>query len=377
MVPYQVAYDVTLWQLRLRKSWVARQTQIEQRSKEFGSPLWQLYEPAHVVGVTHDNPDGSSRQALIAGLHEDDKLLLLREDGNAYDPNAIAVCVARKSTPDDVLLQIGYLERADAAKYAKLIYGGEPLSATVESIVGGTPNKQSFGIWINVLRASNFQIAKPSNKRSSRKAKAASKKICMKTIAFSMLFLCAVCAFAQDGPITFRGAYLGQPVSAYVDCSSGKARTIQPGYKTHGKLCRGERGWVYHTKSVGVWHPRAEGEILEFQGKVLSKIRIELANNDWEKLRYDLSQKLGEPSSEPPEVYGNLFGARWEFNQGFWRKGDIVAYAGEKVETIGGCGFADTLSQSRMPHPCSDSIELVITTAQIAGTPDKRRNSLD
>jgi len=44
-----------------------------------------------VVGVTYDNPDGSSRQAIIARCRLGEQLILEAEPDNQHDPNAVKV----------------------------------------------------------------------------------------------------------------------------------------------------------------------------------------------------------------------------------------------------------------------------------------------
>ncbi len=77
-----------------------------------------------VAGVSFNNEDGSSRQALLKGMQNDDPIILEREPDNPYDSNAIRV-VAQKGC-------IGYIPR-DLAKIVVqsgyLIQGGK-----VESI---------------------------------------------------------------------------------------------------------------------------------------------------------------------------------------------------------------------------------------------------
>jgi len=58
-----------------------------------------------VVGVSHLNADGSSRQSIIADeVKEDDLLKLEPEPKNPYDANAVKVTTAKG-------LQIGYLNK--------------------------------------------------------------------------------------------------------------------------------------------------------------------------------------------------------------------------------------------------------------------------
>ena len=96
-------------------------------------------------------------------------------------------------------------------------------------------------------------------------------------------------------------------------------------------------------------------------------------NEDWEKVRYDLSEKLGPPLEEVPQVFQNGFGARWEYERGFWNKGDVVAYAGVKVETLGHQAINNPFTN----QPDLDGIEITVTDAQHAKLPQTRPNSLD
>lgn len=61
-----------------------------------------------VVGESFDNPDGVSRQTVLAGAKVGSLVWLVPEPTNAYDPNAIAVYVEDGSGGTR---QIGYLPR--------------------------------------------------------------------------------------------------------------------------------------------------------------------------------------------------------------------------------------------------------------------------
>jgi hypothetical protein len=110
-----------------------------------------------------------------------------------------------------------------------------------------------------------------------------------------------------------------------------------------------------------------------FEGQKLFQIKIIIPNDDWEKVRYDLTEKLGDPLSDAPTVYQNGFGARWEFDKGFWVKGDIVAAAGVKVLNIGGAAIHKPFSN----QPDTAGIEITIMSAERAKLPSITPNSLD
>jgi hypothetical protein len=193
----------------------------------------------------------------------------------------------------------------------------------------------------------------------------------MKKLMLALLVIAAGHAvFAQPSePIKFRGAYIAEPLSDYVDCSSGKSKIIREGYKTHGKLCEGKRGVVFHTKTKGIMNPKTEGEGLWFENQKLFRISIMVPNEDWEKVRYDITEKMGPPTSEVPQVYQNGFGARWEYDQGFWVKDNIAVCAG--IQVLAG------IEKAFGPGPATDGIQITITDAEHAKLPSTRPNSLD
>ena len=196
----------------------------------------------------------------------------------------------------------------------------------------------------------------------------------MNKFALLLLTAASFCQVAPtDEPIKFRGAYIGQPLGDYVDCS-GKAKSLKDGYKVHGKLCEGKLGTIgrvkLHTRVLSGNDPAEEGEIFFFEGNKLTRIKIFVPDErEWEKVKYDLTQKLGPPSSDVPNVYQNGFGAKWEYDQGFWVHGDIVAYAGIKVSKMSHQLFSNA--------PSTGGIELTITDAASAKLPSRMPSTLD
>jgi hypothetical protein len=188
-----------------------------------------------------------------------------------------------------------------------------------------------------------------------------------------VLFCLATAVLAAD-QITFRGAYIGQPLSDYIDCSSGKARSLKDGFKFHGKLCEGKSGTLarlkYHARILSGNGTAAEGEIFLFEDRKITRIKIFVPDErEWEKVKYDLTQKLGPPSSDVPQIYQNGFGARWEYDQGFWIHDNTVAYAGIRVSNIAKKLYGN--------DPATEGIEINITDAQHAKLPSATPSTLD
>jgi hypothetical protein len=192
----------------------------------------------------------------------------------------------------------------------------------------------------------------------------------------SLVFLLAVALQGESqAPIKFRGAYIGQSVADYVDCSGSKPRKLKESYRLNGKLCQGGQGRVFSTKSKGLMHPTTYGEILLFENRAVVEIKILIADDEWEKVKYDLTQKMGEPSIEQPQVFQNGFGARWEFGQAVWQKDNLVALARVRVITM--AGRAVPRSPFSGPGPQTEGVEVIIMDAVRAELPSTKASILD
>ena len=93
----------------------------------------------HVAGVTHRNSDGTRRQAIIRKCSIGEKVDLVDEPDNKYDPNAIKVC--RKNGE-----QLGYIPAGYACNWPS------HCKAFIEGI--GYPNKaekpRTLGILLRI-----------------------------------------------------------------------------------------------------------------------------------------------------------------------------------------------------------------------------------
>ena len=81
-----------------------------------------------VVGVTHQNADGSSRQEILPTCKRNESLILVREPDNSYD--RLAIQVRRRNGE-----MLGYL-RSDVSLATHIDRGGET-KARIVAIVGG------------------------------------------------------------------------------------------------------------------------------------------------------------------------------------------------------------------------------------------------
>jgi hypothetical protein len=195
----------------------------------------------------------------------------------------------------------------------------------------------------------------------------------MKSLA--LLLLCCVGCFSQDSkPVTFRGGYIGQPLSDYADCSSGKPKSIKEGYKVYGN-CKLKRAAVAHTRARNFMDPSPVGEEFSFENDKLVEIHIYIKDEDWAKTKYDLTAKLGSPISENPQVFSNNFGGRWEYGQGSWIKGDIAAIARVKVDVSMEplANFDGRVAE----QPMTKGIEIIVTDSARAKLPSSTRSTLD
>ena len=89
-----------------------------------------------IVGESH-------YQTAIARCRTGERVLLIRQPDNPYDKNAVAV-----TRTDGAIL--GYISRDEARGFAKLLDSGHKIYAEIHGIYGGSSDKPSFGIWLDV-----------------------------------------------------------------------------------------------------------------------------------------------------------------------------------------------------------------------------------
>jgi len=96
-----------------------------------------------VVGVTFDD-----HQYVISQLRAGDRLVLVREPENNYDPNAIAVMTVGGS-------KVGYLDRGTAEELAQCLDSlqKDQIPAEVSDITGGLTSDSNLGIRIRFTAA--------------------------------------------------------------------------------------------------------------------------------------------------------------------------------------------------------------------------------
>lgn len=103
---------------------------------------WEQSFTTKVVGVTHNNPDGSSRQVILSKCRESEKIILKRDPNNPYDKNAIGVFRENGE-------MMGYLEK-DPILVDHIDKGGE-VTARISQIIGGTEGK-SYGCILKITK---------------------------------------------------------------------------------------------------------------------------------------------------------------------------------------------------------------------------------
>ena len=99
----------------------------------------------NLAGVTFENDDGVNRQKIIAKCGEGEIVRLVRDRENRHDPNAVRV--VRESGD-----QIGWLP-ADIAKEIAPVMDREIMpDAVIVEVMGGTKDKPTLGVLIDVGR---------------------------------------------------------------------------------------------------------------------------------------------------------------------------------------------------------------------------------
>lgn len=108
-----------------------------QVSKTFGTK---------VVGVSFDNPDGTSRQKIIKKCKTGEKLHLVRDPDNPYG-HGTTIKVLRKSGE-----QIGHIATHVSAGLSYFMDRGGPVEATILKKVGGSGREKTLGCVIQVAK---------------------------------------------------------------------------------------------------------------------------------------------------------------------------------------------------------------------------------
>jgi hypothetical protein len=102
------------------------------------------------VGVTFDNPDGTSRQAIIKRFCDAGMDLEIRpEPDNPHDENALGVWVRKGGHFGSRALQIGYVRSELADELRKTLEQGCEVSARILEVTGGGRGK-NFGVNIEL-----------------------------------------------------------------------------------------------------------------------------------------------------------------------------------------------------------------------------------
>jgi hypothetical protein len=116
-------------------------------------PGWKPPEPrrksnsktfySKTAGVTKKNSDGERRQSIIKQLDAGERVALIREPDNRYDPNAIRV--------ESGLGQIGYIPAQTALNnLASEMDRGCEVTAIISEITGGEQGKPTRGVNLEI-----------------------------------------------------------------------------------------------------------------------------------------------------------------------------------------------------------------------------------
>jgi hypothetical protein len=97
-----------------------------------------------VAGVSHKNRDGTRRQRILANCIPLEQLVLIHEDENPFDPNAIAV---KRQNGE----QIGYLRAELATEVAENNKLGYKYTAFITMITGGADDSPTLGCNLLVI----------------------------------------------------------------------------------------------------------------------------------------------------------------------------------------------------------------------------------
>lgn len=99
-----------------------------------------------VVGVSYENEDGVSRQEILEDCFVGDRLALVRDPEDGFDPNAVRVL-------DGDGRQLGFLRRNVAAELAPLMDKGMQFSCVISDLTGGEEGRGTRGCNIRIQEA--------------------------------------------------------------------------------------------------------------------------------------------------------------------------------------------------------------------------------
>jgi|GEM_PF-3143833 len=100
-----------------------------------------VVENIKIAGVTHNNPDGVSRQEILARMVRWEVVVLVREPNNPHDPNAVAIVGG--------MGQIGYVPAGTITGLHKIIDAGIKTQCKLSHLYGGKDGK-SWGGMIDI-----------------------------------------------------------------------------------------------------------------------------------------------------------------------------------------------------------------------------------
>jgi len=100
-----------------------------------------IKENVKIAGVTHNNPDGVSRQEILARMMRWEVVDLVREPGNPHDPNAVAIFGG--------MGQIGYVPMVAIPGLHKILDAGIKTQCKLTNLYGGKEGK-SWGGTIDI-----------------------------------------------------------------------------------------------------------------------------------------------------------------------------------------------------------------------------------
>jgi HIRAN domain len=98
-----------------------------------------------IAGVTHDNADGTSRQAIISRCNVGERLVLQPEPDNSFDPNAVKVLRTNGE-------QLGFLGARLAAELQPYLIAGQTIPCCIANFSGGeyeTGVNIYIGAWVS------------------------------------------------------------------------------------------------------------------------------------------------------------------------------------------------------------------------------------
>lgn len=127
----------------------------EEKSNAAANKVRKSMSKTYTIALSGESFDcpltGQSRQSLIRSFVRPGMALLLQpEPDNEYSKTAVAVHLVREEMTGEVHYHLGYIPSKDSSWVFDALKKRKGVTVTVKEVAGGTRQKPSFGVVLNL-----------------------------------------------------------------------------------------------------------------------------------------------------------------------------------------------------------------------------------